>query len=113
MNSETKKPIIDALQEADYFLLTRYFGYSETARELPSNNLEDIIRKVVQARYYCTVCLEYLSTNDPPFNNTFYVMHNHVIEYIDEEIAFENEHEGDTSAMKTLRNKLYNSVRQF
>ena len=113
VHSETKKPIIDALREADYFLLARYFGYSEAARERPGSNFEDRIRKVVQAHHCCSACLQYLSVNDPPFNNTFYTNHIRVIEHVDEEIAFENEREGDSSSMEALRDKLYHSVRQF
>ncbi len=113
MNSETKKPIIDALQEADYFLLVHYYGYSEDAKQNPNLDSEDIIRKVAHARHCCSSCLEYLSTNDPPFTSTFYTMHNRVIEYIEEESARGNFHERDVSSMKALRDKLSHSVRQF
>lgn len=113
MNSETKKPIINTLQEADYFLLVQYYGYSETARSTHGNNLEDIIRNVARARHCCSSCLEYLSTNNPPFTSTFYTMYNAVIEYINEEINFENKNEVDTSRMTTLRDKLFHAVRQF
>ena len=109
MSLETKKPIIDALKDADYFLLDRYYGYSEG----PGNNLEDIIRKVAHARHCCVICLEYLSTNNPPFTKDFFDMHNRVIEYIEEEVARETFYERDVSSMKSLRDKLYHSVRPF
>ena len=113
MNSETKKPIIDALQEADYFLLVHYYGYSEDAKQNPNLDSEDIIRKVAHARHCCSSCLEYLSTNNPPFNDKFFELHGHVIEFIDEEIARGNFNERDVSSMRALRDKLYHSVRQF
>ena len=113
VSSETKKPIIDALKEADYFVLDRYYKYSEDAVQNPNLDSGIFIRRVAGVRYDCVVCLEYLSTNNPPFNDKFFELHGHVIEFIDEEIARGNFNERDVSSMRALRDKLYHSVRQF